>query len=193
MVNNVERLDPHGDDPASDAVRAARQARKLTALDEGAAWRRRRDGALLVARVEAFVDDDEAAHRAAWQANGAPSLDAVFRARWRERGREPGWIEARWCAASDRPDGLRAGAAEASEAADALDWLVVEDHIDLTAEDPVVVYEHLTLWAGRVLVTLILRHRLGEEVHQALAGAVPAAWSATRELSRRSGPARGSA
>ncbi|MEZ5139953.1 MAG: hypothetical protein R2711_14655 [Acidimicrobiales bacterium] len=83
MVNNLERLDPHGDDPASEAVRGARSSRRLTALDEGAAWRRRRDGALLVARVEVFAGDDEERHRAAWQASAAASLDAVFQARWR--------------------------------------------------------------------------------------------------------------
>lgn len=163
MVNNVERLDPYGDDPASEAVRTARSQRVLTALDEGAAWRHRRDGALLVARTELFADDDEAAaaHRAAWQEHGPACLDAVWRARWREREVQPSWIEARW--RSSQPDasgetGDQAGEALAPDHAHLVDWLVVEDHTGATRTEVVLRYEHLTVWAGRAVVTLILRH-----------------------------------
>ena len=106
MVNNDERVDPYGDDDASAEMRAARDALVLTALDEGQAWRRRDDGALVVLRVEAFAGD-AAAIRARWSDLAEPCLDAVWRQRWREREREPGWIEARWRTPSDRPDRLR--------------------------------------------------------------------------------------
>ena len=194
MWNNAERWDPHGDDPASAVIRAARDQRRLTALDEGAAWRRFRDGTLLVARVEVFADAEAgSAHRQAWQEHAERSLDAVWRARWRERGREPGWIEARWRADVDRPDQLRPDSPVASPAAAALDWVTIEDHTGVDDAGELTAYEHLTLWAGRGLVTLTLRHRHGDDADEVVAAAVVAAWRSTDGLSRRSGPARGSA
>lgn len=193
MVNNAERLDPYGDDPASVAVRAARDERRLTALDEGAAWRRRTDGALLVARVEVFAEVDEGEHRAAWRTHGEGCLDAVWRQRWRERDQAPGWIEARWRSIGDRPDLVRPGSPIAHGAADAVDWLTVEDHTGAEASDAVVSYEHLTVWADRAVVTLTLRHRHGEDADEVAARAASAAWERAGALSRRSGPRPGSA
>ena len=70
MPNNVEVIDPFDGVSEADAVRRARQLRRITALDEGLAYRGR-DGALAVLRAEMFADPDEAAHRAAWQSDGA--------------------------------------------------------------------------------------------------------------------------
>lgn len=159
MVNNAERLDPYGDDPASEALRAVRARRRLCALDEGQAWRRRRDGALAVLRLEVFEEPDASDHRAAWHEHGPACLDAVWRARWRERDQEPGWIEARWRAETDAR-------------LPAVDWLRVEDHTGVR-DDPsaVVVYEHLTVWAGRAVAVLIVRHELGSDGEDAAMGA----------------------
>ncbi len=156
MVNNAERLEPLGDDPASLAVRAARGNRQRTALDEGRAWRRGRAGPLAVLRLEAFADADEGAHRAAWLAHGEAALDATWRARWVERERSPGWIEARWAESS--------GAGGGHQVPDAIDWLRIEDHTDPSGAGAVAVYEHLTIWAGRWQATLTVRHGLDEEV-----------------------------
>lgn len=193
MINNEERLDPWGDDPASVAVRAGRAERRLTALDEGAAWRRRSDGALLVARVEVYATDAVGPAREAWQAHGAACLDALWRARWREREREPGWIEARWRAEVDRPDALRPGSPSAGDAAAALDWFTIEDHTEAAATEVVTAYEHLTLWAGRAVLVLTLRHGHASDADAAAVGAALAAWRRAQALSRRSGPAPGSA
>lgn len=160
MVNNAERLDPLGDDEDSAVVRAARAARRLTALDEGRAWRRRRDGALAVLRVEVFAAADDGAHRAAWRAHAERSLDATWRQRWQERGERPGWIESRWVEEGDRGDG---GAHDAAGLG-AVDALRVEDHTDPSGRGTVTVYEHRTVWAGRLHATLTLRHDLTAEV-----------------------------
>jgi len=150
MINNVERVDPYGDDPASARLRAARALRQLTALDEGQAFRQRRTGALAVLRLEVFASPDSGGHRAAWQDDGVACLDALWRQRWRERDREPGWIEARWV---DR------GAV--------VDWITVEDHTDTPATDVVVRYEHLSVWSGRTLATVTIRHDQGQDVSDA--------------------------
>jgi hypothetical protein len=196
MINNVERRDPYGDDAASEPIRAAWEARRPTALDEGAAWRRRSDAALMVARVEVFADDDpHGAHRAAWHEHGPASLDATWRQRWRERDREPGWIEARWRPPTERPDPLRLeGPAAAPEAA-SIDWIVVDDHTGADEADAVTAYEHLSLWSGRVLVTLTLRHHHGDDVDDVACAAALAACRrvAAAPINRRSDPRRGSA
>lgn len=160
MINNVEQPDPFGPGPDADAVRAARAARVLTALDEGEAWRRRNDRILAVARVEVYGSADDREHRAAWRAHGPACLDATWRQRWRDREVEPGWVEARWQPDDDRPrDDLGPSADEA------VDWLVVEDH---TGTD-VAVYEHVTIWCGRLQFTLTVRHLLGVDLGDAIA------------------------
>ncbi len=157
MPNNAERLDPYGDDPDSEAIRAVRTARVLTALDEGAAWRQRKEQVLLVARVETFADADDRSHRTAWQAHGTACLDAVWRQRWRERDVAPGWIEARWKADDD----IGAAAPPDDEARAALgqiDWITVEDQTGTSGSGVVQRYEHLSVWCGRGLVTVTVRH-----------------------------------
>jgi hypothetical protein len=199
MVNHLERLDPYGDDPASQAVRVAWTARRLTALDEGAAWRRRSDAALVVSRVEVFADEGgegpvvAQAHRAAWREHAAPALDALWRARWHERDQAPGWIEARWVPEMDRPDALRTGGMGADAVAPDVDWLTVDDHTNAAEADAVAAYEHVTIWIGRVLVTLTVRHRHGDGIEPVVASAAVAAARRAAAFSRRSDPARGSA
>ena len=172
MVNNAERLDPFGDDEASAAVRAVVGRRRRTALHEGDAWRRRRDGVLCVLRVEVFAvesEGDAAAgvgavpHRRVWEEHGTASLDATWRQRWRERDRDPGWIEAR-----RRPEGERADEVPTPED---VTWLVVEDQTGIHDGGAVTIYEHLTIWAGRAVATLTLRHDLGVDVDDVAASA----------------------
>lgn len=157
MPNNAERLDPHGSDDGSAILRAARKDRVLTALDEGAAWRHRKDRVLIVPRVEAFASGDDRAHRAAWTEHGTACLDAVWRERWRERDVVPGWIEARWKAddaiAEVAPAGNETGAALGQ-----IDWITVEDHTSTPTSGTVDRYEHLTIWCGRALATVTVRH-----------------------------------
>lgn len=168
MPNNVERLDPLGEDPHSEAVRQARTARRLTALDEGRAFRQRTLGSLAVLRVEVFADADEQGHRAAWRVHAEASLDATWRARWIERDQRPGWIETRWVDTTAPPDPFALDEAPATPsegrsarpAAEAIDWLRIEDHTDLGHRDQVMVYEHLTIWARRANATLTVRHDL---------------------------------
>ena len=181
MVNNDERIDPHGDDEHSQAVRAARAARVLTALDEGHAWRDRRSSSLLVSRVEVFAAPDPGEHRLAWREHGVGCLDGVWRARWAERERTPGWIEARWRAPRDRPPPLGPAGAAPGEGravslplADAVDWITVEDQTGSDASGRILLYEHLTVWAGRALVTLTLRHDQTDDVDVAAAASVVA-------------------
>lgn len=177
MVNNVEQLDPFGPGEAADAIRAARVARTLTALDEGEAWRRRNDALLAVGRAEVYAEVDDRTHRAAWAEHGAACLEATWRARWRERDVEPGWIEATALADDDRPsDDLGA------EVDAAVDWFEVEDH---TGGD-VARYQYLTMWFGRLQYTLTVRHLPGVDLREPIAAAAVA-------ISRRSGPGRGSA
>lgn len=158
MVNNAERLEPFGHDPHSARVEEARQARRPTALDEGQAWRHRDAGTLAVVRSEVYADEAPGAaeaHRAAWREHAEAVLDATWRERWRERDREPAWIEARW-----------RGRAEPPHLDDRCDWLQVEDHTPAIAgadvgAGTVLVYEHLTVWAGRRQVTVVVRHEVG--------------------------------
>ena len=159
IPSNEERLDPYGDDPASDAIRVVRGTRTLTALDEGAAWRVRTAGVLAVARVEVFADADHQAHRAAWQEYGVACLDAVWRARWTERDRVPGWIEAR--ARADRSDATT-------------DWMTVEDQTGTAESGTVSLYEHLTIWQGRAVCTFTVRHDLADDREPAAAAAAHA-------------------
>jgi hypothetical protein len=166
MVNNAERADPFGTDDDSAVVRAARDARRLTALDEGRAWRRRRDGALAVLRLEAFADPDEVAHRAAWRDHGLGALDATWRERWRERDRDPGWIEAHWHDDPPTPPAGDLAPLGLDALADAVDWAVVEDHTDAARRDVVACYQHLTVWAGRGHAIVVVRHDLGTDVDE---------------------------
>ena len=157
MPNNAERLDPYGEDGHSDALRAERDKRRLTALDEGAAWRQRKERVLVVPRVEAFADPDDRSHRAAWRMLGPACLDAVWRERWREREVVPGWIEARWkdddeiaAVAPTDDDGLAA--------LGQIDWITVEDHTTTPETGTIERYQHVTVWCGRGLATMIVRH-----------------------------------
>lgn len=184
MINNAERTRPLGDDPASDAVEEDRAARVLTGLDEGRAWRHR-DGGLVVVRSEVYADEvpgAAASHRAAWHEHAERSLDATWRERWRERDREPGWVEARWMWSGDDPaigraarcgGGMHHGSEIASSAATlsaACDWVRIEDHTAAAGaarsagDGAVTVYEHVTVWRGRRQVTVVIRHDVGLDV-----------------------------
>lgn len=173
MVNNVERLDPLGSDEASALVRAEREARRLTALDEGRAWRKRSQATLAVLRAETFAEVDDTAHRTAWRTHGAAALGATWRERWLERDREPGWIEAVAVPPTERPDPLHAFAeADPAEGAPrAVDWFRLEDH---TGGGEVTCYQHVTMWVGRGHLTLIVRHDLGDDLGPASAAAAAA-------------------
>jgi hypothetical protein len=157
MWNNAERLDPYGDDEHSAVLRSERERRTLTALDEGAAWRRRRDQVLVVPRVEVFADPDDRSHRAAWQEHATACLDAVWRLRWRERDTEPGWIEARMKDAA-AIEAVAPTDPEGRGALGQIDWVTVEDQTGTAASGTVVRYEHVTVWCGRALATVTLRH-----------------------------------
>ena len=165
MPNNAERLDPYGSDEASQLLRSAREERVLTALDEGAAWRHRKDRVLIVARVEVFSLADDRAHRSLWQEHATRCLDAVWRERWQEREVEPGWIEARWkpehAGAVGPHDGDhedRGADAEHDAAERQIDWITVEDHTSTSVSGIVDRYEHVTMWCGRAVATLTIRH-----------------------------------
>ena len=152
MVQNVERLDPwEGVDEAA-ALSAARLARRLTALDEGSAFRDR-ESSLAVLRVEVFADEDDSEHRARWRSDAPDVLRATWRARWREREVVPGWIEVR----SHEHDPI----ADAGGGGDAVDWYEVEDHTDPSDTGDVAIHHHVTVWFGRALLTLTVRHSLG--------------------------------
>lgn len=177
MAANAERLDPFDGVEQADAVRTTRSARRPTALDEGRAWHRRADRSLAVLRLECFAETADDDHRATWQRDGPGVLDAVWRARWRERDLTPGWIEARWF----RTDHDPAAAPKPVAAPEVIDWLRVEDHTDPTGAGEVTRYEHLTVWAGRSHAVLVVRHDLGVDLdglcarlsaslHDALAG-----------------------
>lgn len=157
MWNNTERLDPLGDDDHSTAVRAEREARVLTALDEGAAFRQRRDKVLAVVRVEVFASGDDRAHRAAWTDHGPRCLDAVWRQRWRERDVEPGWIESRW-KRDDAIEAVMPAGDEARRAVGQVDWISVEDQTSTARTEIVERYEYVTVWCGRATATVTVRH-----------------------------------
>ena len=162
MINNEPQRRPFTDDPAAAGVEAARQARRPTGLHEGTAWRHRDTESLLVIRVDVYADADDTAHRAAWVADGVACLDATWRARWRERGITPGWVEARPVPPAERVRDLHVmGEARPTGVAAAVDWYRVEDHTDPTDERRVTSYEHLTVWNGRRQATLTFRHPLG--------------------------------
>lgn len=167
MLNNAERSDPLGSDASSAVIRAAREARHRTALDEGSAWRHRRSGSLAVLRVEVFASPDDGAHRAAWTEHGATCLGALWRERWRERDVTPGWIEALWC---HRPAPLSALGA----LADQVDWLTVEDQTGAAAGGTISHYEHVTMWVERAHAVLTVRHDLGTDLDDGVVGAVRA-------------------
>jgi hypothetical protein len=164
MLNNAERLDPLGDDEASGAVRRERAARRLCALDEGAAWRHRRSGSLAVLRLEVFADPNDVKHRRAWQEHAPAALGALWRQRWREREVEPGWIEAIWCRRTDPITAL-------GSVADAIDWLTVEDQTGAAEGRVISCYEHVTVWVGRAQAQLTVRHELGNDLDASVVGA----------------------
>jgi hypothetical protein len=168
MVNNAERADPLTGSAAA-AVLAARAAREVVALDEGRAWRRRRDGVLAVLRVEVYRSADDRDHRAAWRATGEPALEDTWRERWRERGRTPGWVEARWVPSPEVPS---------LGAVDRVDWLRLEDHTEAAEHDAVMTYEHLVVWLGRAQATLTVRHLAGLDLDDVVASATAALASA---------------
>jgi hypothetical protein len=154
MINNVEVLDPYeGIEAATELVRA-RAGRHRTALVEGDAWRGP-SRQIAVLRVEAFADRDvdHRPHRAAWAVEGPESLVETWRQRWVERDVEPGWIEV------TRRDDVVIDPR--------IDWLRIEDHTDLADPTAVAVYQHLTLWAGRGVAVVTLRHRLDTPVDDA--------------------------
>jgi hypothetical protein len=180
MVNNELRREPFGHDGASQALEAARQRRRPTGLHEGRAFRHRDSGALCVVRSEVFADaapavgedDPVAGHRTAWTTLAEAALDATWRERWRERDRHPAWIEARWVQRPDDPAGPLPNAPGV-----ALDWVRIEDHTPLVEHahpggpGEVTVYDYLTVWAGRRQVTVVIRHPLGLDLDDAVAGA----------------------
>lgn len=177
MINNMERLDPLGSDAASDRIRTVRDARILRALDEGRAWRHRDGRGLMVVRAEAYADPNSSAHRAVWAEHGEAALSATWQQGWSDRGRTPGWIEARGLPAStvavmwDRAEGEGSAGSAGSVGSAALDWWRVEDHTDLSGGHQVTVYEHVMVWAGRGLATITVRHELGTDVDEPTARA----------------------
>ncbi|QXC62495.1 hypothetical protein KSP35_06750 [Aquihabitans sp. G128] len=176
MLNNVEEVEPHASGPAADALTAVRAERRLVALDGGRAWRRREGQVLAVLRLERFADDGATgadAHRAVWQERGAEALEATWRANWADRDVVAGWIEARPVRPEARPDPLHVfAAADPSGPAAAVDWFAVEDHT--RGPDVVTLYQHLTVWRGRSLATLTVRHDLGLDLDREAAGAAAA-------------------
>lgn len=161
MVNNAERREPLAG-PAAVAVLAARAERGLVALDEGRAWRRRRDGVLAVLRVEVYADGDDEVHRSAWRRTAEAGLEDTWRERWRERGRQPGWVEARW---------MPAPAGPAHEGGGRVDWVHLEDHTEAAELDAVMAYEHLVAWLGRAQATLTIRHVDGLDLDEVVGSA----------------------
>jgi hypothetical protein len=154
MINNVEVLDPYEGIEAAAGLVTARAARHRTALVEGDAWRGPRRQ-IAVLRVEAFADrgGDHAAHRAEWVRAGPACLVETWRRRWVERDVEPGWIEV------TRRDDV--------DVDPRIDWLRIEDHTDLADPTDVAVYQHLTLWAGRGVAVVTVRHLLDTPVDDA--------------------------
>lgn len=160
MTANVERLDPFDGVSQAEAVRSARLGRTLTALDEGRTWRQRTVGSLAVLRLERFASADESEHRRAWRDDATACLEAVWRVRWTERDRAPGWIEARpWLG-----EGPVGDVATPDRVEDWCDWYRIEDHTDPGNSQTVTCYEHLTIWGGRSHAILVIRHDLGVDV-----------------------------
>ncbi len=175
MLNNVAASQPFGDDPASAEVETCRVARQVTAVIDGQAFRHRDSGGLCVVRAEYYADPDPSAavrHREAWMDRAEEVLDATWRQRWRERDRQPAWIEARWVSGSfvegDAPD---------LDWPD-VDWLRVEDHTPVApggavgGPGVVTVYQHVTVWAAHCQVTVVIRHPLGLDLDPTVRAAV---------------------
>jgi hypothetical protein len=146
MINNSELIDPYEGVDAS-AIRAAREHRQLSALDDGVAYRSSQRQ-LLVLRTEMFVDPDEVAHRAAWHAEGTRVLTDTYRARWADREVTPNWIETTVRRPGDLPVPMDPR----------IDWYQVEDHTDPRRLGTVTLYEHVTLWCGRANAVVTVRH-----------------------------------
>jgi hypothetical protein len=154
MMNNVEVFDPYEGVESASALVAARAERSRTALVEGDAWRGP-NRQVAVLRVEAFADRgvDLTDHREAWKRDGRACLLEMWRRRWIDREVEPAWIEV-----TPRVD---------VEADPRIDWLRVEDHTNLADRTDVSVYQHLTLWAGRGVAVVTVRHLLDTSVDEA--------------------------
>ncbi len=164
MVANEERLDPYESIEGTEELRLVRNGRRLTALDEGSAWRQRSVGSLAVLRREVFGDPEEQRHRDCWQRQGDTMLTSVWQHRWLERDTPPGWIEAR---AKEEEITTRV----LGGSAPSIDWFEIEDHTDPKGGGEVTSYQHLTIWAGRQHATLVVRHQLGIDLDVTL-GAV---------------------
>lgn len=154
MVANDERTDPFAGAEEAGRIRDERSWRRLTALDEGRAWRQRSVGSLAVLRTEAFARADERTHRISWQEDAPAVLEALWRHRWHERDVVPGWVEAR----------AESSGTVSAEPGAAVDWFVIEDHTDPSGEGNVTMYQHVTIWAGRRHAVLVLRHPLGVDL-----------------------------
>lgn len=156
VVANEERLDPWQSVEGAEQLRALRASRTLRALDEGRAWRQRSPGALAVLRAEAFADDDPAAHIGLWMDQGAALLQQQWRARWRDREVEPGWVEATMDDVEAAPSVADTGVTQV--------WFRIEDHTDPSGAGGVTCYEHLSQWRGRRHAVLVVRHDLGSDL-----------------------------
>ncbi len=152
MINNAELIDPY-EGADAPAIRAARSDRRLSALDEGVAYRAKHR-LLLVLRTEMFADPDETRHRAAWQANAPSVLTSTYQARWAEREVAANWIETRVRPPTELP----------TEIDPRIDWLQVEDHTDPKRSGTVTLYEHVTLWCGRANAVVTVRHEHDQHV-----------------------------
>ncbi len=160
MVNNAERPDPSR---RRRPLRSWRPVpRPVVALDEGRAWRRRRDGVLAVLRVEVYASADDRATRSAWRTAGEAALEETWRERWLERE------------ASARLGGGAVGRSgrrrvRARSIPERVDWLHLEDHTEAAQHDAVMAYEHLVVWLGRAQATLTIRHVDGLDLDDVVA------------------------
>ena len=85
----------------------------------------------------------------------------------------PAWIEATW---HEHPATLLT-------APEAVDWIVVEDHTDPSRGGRVSIYHHLTVWHGRAVATVTVRHELGLDLDEAVARAASSALAALHAAS----------
>jgi len=144
LINNAEVLDQFVGVPGGERLVRIADERERTALDEGVAFAGS-EHQLVVSRLEVFATPDAGAHRDAWRQDAPTAMAALYRQRWHERGRAPGWVEGAW-ADIDWPLDER------------VDWLRVQDHTDRRDESGLFLFEHLHLWAGRALAAVTVRH-----------------------------------
>lgn len=155
MLNNEPRRVAYGGGEAADRLARAASEREPTALAEGRAWRRRRDGLLAVLRADVYRVDAADEHRAVFRRDAPAALAETWRARWIERDQRPGWVEARWVERAER-----------LPVRGVVDWLEVEDHTGSAETGMVTFYEHVVVWLGRGLVTVTVRHPLGLDLDE---------------------------